>query len=109
MHISLLRVMLNPAGLPAAQAGSVFMRKSTRSNQKAYFHAPGRYRIERCRASCGPTGPTVLEPEALSARSDDEGAVTVLQGSVKDQAELAGILNSLYERHLSLLSVSYLH
>ena len=35
-------------------------------------------------------------------------AVTALQGYVKDQAELAGILNTLYELHLTLLSVRYL-
>ncbi len=31
-----------------------------------------------------------------------------MQGRVHDQAELAGILNTLYELHLSLLSVQYL-
>ena len=35
-------------------------------------------------------------------------AVTFLQGHVRDQAELAGILNTLYELHLPLLSVQYL-
>jgi len=34
--------------------------------------------------------------------------VTVLQGNVCDQAELAGILNTLYELHLPLLSVRQL-
>jgi hypothetical protein len=33
---------------------------------------------------------------------------TILQGSITDQAELAGILNSLYELHHALLSVQYL-
>ena len=33
---------------------------------------------------------------------------TILQGYITDQAELAGILNSLYELHHSLLSVQYL-
>ena len=33
---------------------------------------------------------------------------TVLQGRVADQAELSGILNSLYELHYSLLSLQYL-
>jgi 16S rRNA A1518/A1519 N6-dimethyltransferase RsmA/KsgA/DIM1 with predicted DNA glycosylase/AP lyase activity len=37
-----------------------------------------------------------------------DSAVTVLQGHVSDQAELAGILNTLYELHLPLLSVQHL-
>jgi hypothetical protein len=36
---------------------------------------------------------------------DQEGSVTELCGKVRDQAELAGLLNSLYELHLTLLSV----
>jgi hypothetical protein len=38
-------------------------------------------------------------------RRDDGDLVTVLEGSVIDQAELAGILNTFYELHLSLVSV----
>ncbi|MBW1790166.1 MAG: hypothetical protein JRK53_26735 [Deltaproteobacteria bacterium] len=40
--------------------------------------------------------------------SEADCTVTVLQGHVCDQAELAGILNTLYELHLPLLSVQYL-
>ncbi len=36
---------------------------------------------------------------------DQEGSVTELVGKVRDQAELAGLLNSLYELHLSILKV----
>ena len=39
------------------------------------------------------------------ALKDQEGPVTELVGQVRDQAELAGVLNSLYELHLTLLSV----
>ena len=39
---------------------------------------------------------------------DQEGPVTELFGKVRDQAALAGVLNSLYELHLTLLSVEYL-
>jgi hypothetical protein len=38
-----------------------------------------------------------------------EGPVTELVGKVRDQAELAGLLNSLFELHLTLLSVKYLN
>jgi hypothetical protein len=38
----------------------------------------------------------------------DKGSVTSLVGLVADPAELAGVLNTLYELHLTLLSVEYL-
>ena len=74
-----------------------------------YFSEPGFYRIE-------------VQGDVPSNRSDLFGGmkvftsslsettnkVTFLQGKVKDQSELSGILNSLYELHLSLLSIQYL-
>jgi hypothetical protein len=39
----------------------------------------------------------------------DKTPVTELFGKVRDQAELAGLLNSLYELHLTLLSVKYIN
>ncbi len=45
---------------------------------------------------------------APCSQKDQEGPVTELVGKVRDQAELAGLLNSLYELHLTLLSVKYL-
>ena len=43
---------------------------------------------------------------STSSPQDQEGPVTELVGRVRDQAELAGILNTLYESHLTLVSVS---
>jgi len=37
----------------------------------------------------------------------DKSAATGLVGQLRDQAELAGVLNSPYELHLTLLSVEY--
>ena len=39
----------------------------------------------------------------------DQGSVTSLVGQLRDQAELAGVLNTLYEMHLTLRSVEYLN
>ena len=39
---------------------------------------------------------------------DQEGPVTELVGKVRDQAELSGILETLYEGHFTLLSVEML-
>ena len=38
----------------------------------------------------------------------DQSTVTTLTGRVRDQAELSGVLNSLYELHLSILKVEIL-
>ncbi len=38
----------------------------------------------------------------------DERQVTTLVGEMIDQAALAGVLNTLYEAHLTLLSVEFL-
>ena len=35
----------------------------------------------------------------------DQEPVTILTGPLRDQAELSGVLNTLYELHLTLLSV----
>jgi len=41
-------------------------------------------------------------------RRKDQAPVTTLVGVVRDQAELIGIVNSLYDLHLPLLSVQML-
>ena len=43
-----------------------------------------------------------------TAGEEDEGVVTTLVGRLRDQAELAGVLNTLYEFHLPILSVECL-
>lgn len=40
--------------------------------------------------------------------SGEHEPVTLLTGKVSDQAELIGVLNTLYERHLPLLMVQHL-
>ena len=38
----------------------------------------------------------------------DQGEVTTLVGRLRDQAELMGVFDTLYNLHLSILSVEYL-
>lgn len=38
----------------------------------------------------------------------DKKPVSILEGMVKDQAELVGVLNNLYEMHMPILSVEVL-
>ncbi len=77
-------------------------------SKAAHFSAAGNYRIEvqgHLRPDWsdrfGAMQMSTLSPEA-------DSAVTVLQGHVRDQAELAGILNTFYELHMPLLSVQCL-
>ena len=72
---------------------------------KAAFAGPGKYRIE-VQGHLGPEWSRRLGAMKICAReSGGEGELTILEGTVDDQAALAGILNSLYELHLPLISV----
>jgi hypothetical protein len=41
-------------------------------------------------------------------KRNDQSTVTTLTGLLRDQAELSGVLNGLYELHLPILSVNIL-
>lgn len=49
-------------------------------------------------------GGMAITPDATA----DESPVTILVGHLPDQAALSGVLNTLYEMHLPLLSVENL-
>ena len=70
------------------------------------FSTPGNYRVEVHGHLRPDWNDRFGAMRIISLETDS--AVTVLQGHVSDQAELAGILNTLYELHLPLLSVQYL-
>ncbi|TWT81477.1 hypothetical protein CA13_29300 [Planctomycetes bacterium CA13] len=40
-----------------------------------------------------------------TALRDDQNPVTTLTGQIRDQAALMGVLNSLYQLHMNILSV----
>jgi hypothetical protein len=47
---------------------------------------------------------------SISQRKSEAGEhVCTLEGELADQAALAGVLNSVYELHLPILSVEYIH
>lgn len=41
----------------------------------------------------------------VTTQLEEEDTFTTLKGRVSDQSELAGVLNTLYELHLTLISV----
>ena len=75
---------------------------------KTYFSASGYYRIEVQGHLSQNWSDRFGAMQLFLPAPQLENPVAVLQGRVSDQAELAGILNSLYELHLTLLSVQYL-
>lgn len=69
---------------------------------------PCRYRVE-VQGEVGPSWSDRLGGMRVLPSTLVEGSkVTVLEGRVSDQAELAGILNTLYALHLPLLVVQCL-
>ena len=80
-------------------------------DRKRYpFDRPGNYRI-RVLGLLDENWSDRLGGLRITARSPkaQKGPITELVGQVRDQAKLAGVLNSLYELHLTLLSVEYLN
>ena len=74
----------------------------------AHFSAPGHYRIE-VQGYLRPDWCDRFGTMRMFSPAPEGGSpVTILEGMVRDQAELAGILNTLYELHLPLLSVRHL-
>ncbi len=76
---------------------------------KTHFSAPGYYRIE-VEGALPPGWFDRLGAMHVSAPSQKTNnvVVTTMQGRIIDQTELSGILNSLYELHLTLLSVQFI-
>ena len=80
---------------------------------RSHFSSPGCYRIEV--EGILPTGwfdrlgemQVLTKPQEINSQ-EAKNVVTIMQGNVSDQADLSGILNSLYELHLPLLSVQFI-
>ena len=77
--------------------------------RKSYaFDQPGNYRI-RVRGFLDESWSERLGGMYITTSNrGDRKTVVTLVGRVQDQAELSGVLNTLYELHLPLLSVEYL-
>ena len=77
---------------------------------KAYtFDKPGNYRI-RVQGMIDESWSERLGGLLITSGGieDQKGSVTELVGQVRDQAELSGVLNAIYELHMTLLLVEYL-
>jgi len=69
---------------------------------------PSVYRIE-VRGHIAPDWSARLEGMQITESRGKDGSIrTALVGSVKDQAALSGVLNTLYELHVAVVSVTCL-
>jgi len=78
-------------------------------NRSSIFNRPGKYRIFAHGFLDKSWSERLGGLRITTSSLKDQGTVTTLVGQVRDQAELAGILDTIYELHLSLLSVEYLN
>jgi hypothetical protein len=80
----------------------------TESKKGFTFTGPGNYRI-RVQGFLDENWSERLGGMYLTINHrEDRGTLATLVGRLQDQAELAGVLNTLYEMHLPLLLVEYL-
>ena len=78
------------------------------SRKSFTFDRSGKYRI-RVQGFLDESWSQRLDGISITTRKQgDHKQVTTLVGIMVDQAALAGVLNTLYELHLTLLSVEYL-
>jgi len=73
------------------------------------FNRPGNYRIRVQGFLDKKWSERLGGLRITTSKTGDQKSVTVLQGQVRDQAELAGVLSTIYQRHLTLLSVEHLN
>ena len=74
---------------------------------KVNFEKPGKYRID-VKGRLDDCWSDRLGGMRITLGSEDDSHVTTLVGHLRDQAQLSGVLNSLYELHLPILLVEYL-
>ena len=71
------------------------------------FDRPGKYRI-RVQGYLDESRSERLAGMTINTRQGSRGQITMLVGRLRDQAELSGVLNTLYELHLTIISVECL-
>ena len=83
---------------------------STPEKRKSYtFNRPGNYRIRVIGYLDESWSDRFAGLQITKSSPKDQGPVTSLVGQLRDQAELSGVLNTLYDMHLTLRSVEYLN
>jgi len=84
------------------------MMPHSECKKKYSFDRPGNYRIRVQGFLDKNWSERLAGLRITTSKSGDNKSFTVLEGQIRDQAELAGVLSTLYQRHLTLLSVEHL-
>jgi hypothetical protein len=84
------------------------MMLQSESKNRYAFDRPGNYRIRVEGFLDKKWSERLGGMRITTSKIGDRKSFTVLEGQVRDQAELAGVLRTLYQRQLTLLSVEYL-
>ena len=66
---------------------------------------PATYRIEVAGHLAESRSDRLAGMRITTRKKSDQATVTTLDGRLRDQAELSGVLNRLYDMHLSILKV----
>ena len=77
------------------------------SRKRLPYDCPATYQIV-VQGQIDQTWSDCLEGMHLQVTAEADAPVTTLKGELSDQAALAGVLNTLYELHLTLISVNRL-
>jgi hypothetical protein len=94
-------------GLGKKFPGGIHAMKKESSHGGVTFVDPASYRI-KVKGFIPNDWSERLEGMSIHRQKSDDGEpVTTLEGELVDQAALAGVLNSIYELHLPILSVEY--
>lgn len=72
------------------------------------FDRPGKYRICVHGVLTESWSERLGGMRITASSKGDQGSITTLVGRIRDQSELAGVLNTLYGLQMSLLSVEYI-
>jgi hypothetical protein len=72
------------------------------------FNRPGNYRIRVLGLLDESWSERLAGMRITTEELKDHGSSTALVGHLRDQAELSGVLNTLYEMHMTLVSVEIL-
>lgn len=73
------------------------------------FHSPAVYKIIVAGALSKSWSERLGGMQVNVAHAKEEDPVTILIGQINDQAALSGVLNTLYDNHLPIISVNMLN
>ncbi len=77
----------------------------THTGRKLSLHAPATYRIQVQGQLDASWSPSLSGMAIRTATTPEQGPVTTLEGTLLDQAALAGVLSTLYMLGLPVISV----